>query len=74
MASSSEVRKYVQQVLDRHGFGHLKFGVRTVGFQDLLRKNVQVVLIKGWKPDPKARLIKQAIESRFRDVITEFRR
>jgi len=71
MVETSKMRKQVQAILDKHGFVNA-FGIRTVDFTDLLRKRIKVVVIKGWKPNPKARLIKADIERKFADTIVEF--
>jgi len=47
-----------------------KFSLKTINFQDLLRKNVQFLIIKNWTPCPKAKEIKEAFADK--DVVVEF--
>lgn len=65
----ARVRYYVQAVLDAHGFRN-KFTVRTVDFTDLMRSSVLDVSIKNWKPNPKAKSIKEAIYKKFPKGVT----
>ena len=70
--NATEVRKYVQATLTTYSF-HNKFSVRTVDFTDLARAKVLDVNIKKWKPNPKAKVIKELVYKRFpKGVIVTF--
>jgi len=70
--NTSEVRKHVQAVLTAYGFRN-RFSIRTVDFTDLARARVLDVSIKNWRPNPKAKVIKELIYKRFpKGVIVSF--
>ena len=71
MADTAKMRRDVRAILDRHGFDN-KFSIRTVSFSDLARARPQLIIVRKWRPSPKARIIERDILNKYPKVIINF--
>lgn len=62
-------RKEVKAILNGLDITN-RFTLKTVGFSDIARGQAQVLIVKDWRPDPKAKDIKAAFHGY--DVIVDF--
>ena len=62
-------RKDAKAILTEIGVTN-RFTLKTVGFSDIARGQAQVLIVKDWRPDPKAKDIEAAFKGH--DVIVDF--
>lgn len=52
MITVYQAKKIIKAELDQRGLAYTKITGRTIGFADLLRRDMIFVKIHGWKPNP----------------------